>query len=139
MSKLFFLASCLSSALFFTKAGFAWNPFTSNNGVEEVQLSAAEMAAMKINAGWSNDDPKTLLFEIHSDNTGPIQCASISVELKDGGHASKSLVPKLFVPPKSSKFVSVPNVMKGTMKSYSVGCTCYKKSAKGECVHPLKN
>jgi hypothetical protein len=119
-------------------SSFAWNPFVNNEEIEETSLSSNEANLIQKKAGWSNDDNKTLLFEIHSDLKGPIQCSSINVELKDGKQVNKGLLPKLFISHNSSKFVSVPNVLKGTMKSYSITCTCFKKKGKGECINPLK-
>ena len=120
---------------FFT---FAWNPFLSSDEISEVSLNGSENNLIQKKAGWSNDDDKTLLFEIHSDLNGPIQCSSINVELKDGKQVNKGLMPKLFITHNSSKFVSIPNVLKGTMKSYSIICTCFKKKGNGDCINPLK-
>jgi hypothetical protein len=117
---------------------FSWNPFASKEEIEEVSLSPSESNLIQKKAGWANDDDKTLLFEIHSDLNGPIQCSSVNVELKDGKQVNKGLIPKLFIPHNASKFLSVPNVMKGTMKSYSIVCTCFKKNGKGDCINPLK-
>jgi hypothetical protein len=117
---------------------YAWNPFLSGDEITEVSLNASENNLIQKKAGWSNDDDKTLLFEIHSDLNGPIQCSSINVELKDGKQINKGLMPKLFITHNSSKFVSIPNVLKGTMKSYSIICTCFKKKGNGDCINPLK-
>lgn len=117
---------------------FAWNPFLSSDEISEVSLNGSENNLIQKKAGWSNDDDKTLLFEIHSDLNGPIQCSSINVELKDGKQVNKGLMPKLFITHNSSKFVSIPNVLKGTMKSYSIICTCFKKKGNGDCINPLK-
>jgi hypothetical protein len=32
----------------------------------------------------------------------------------------------------------VPHVLKGTMKSYAMTCTCFKKQGKGDCLNPLR-
>jgi hypothetical protein len=115
----------------------AWNPFSSHNDNEDVPLSSDEMKKVQQKAGWSNDNEKTLLFEIRNDLSGPIVCAGAQVELKDGGRVAKAFSPKLFVPAGNSRIASLPGVQKGTMKSYSVPCSCFKKSGRGECVNPL--
>ena len=115
----------------------AWNPFGSHNDNEDVPLSGGEMKKVQQKAGWSNDNEKTLLFEIRNDLQGPIQCAGAQVELNDGGHVSKAFSPKLFVPAGNSRIASIPGVQKGTMKSYSVPCSCFKKQGRGECINPL--
>jgi len=115
----------------------AWNPFSSQNDNEDVPLSSDEMKKVQQKAGWSNDNEKTLLFEIRNDLSGPIVCAGAQVELKDGGRVAKAFSPKLFVPAGNSRIASLHGVQKGTMKSYSVPCSCFKKSGRGECVNPL--
>ena len=115
----------------------AWNPFGSHNDNEDVPLSSEEMKKVQQKAGWSNDNDKTLLFEIRNDLSGPIVCAGAQVELKDGGRLTKAFNPKLFVPANNSRIASIPGVQKGSMKSYSVPCSCFKKSGRGECVNPL--
>lgn len=117
---------------------YAWNPFSSNNEFEDVKLSPDELKLVNINAGWSKDNDKTLLFEVHNQLKGPIQCAGAQVELTDGSHVSKGFMPKLFVPPNNSRFASFPGVVKGSMKSYNVACSCYKKLGKGDCQNPLQ-
>jgi hypothetical protein len=131
----YFIFLFISSLPFFT---LAWNPFLSSDEIREVSLNGSENNLIQKKAGWSKDDEKTLLFEIHSDLNGPIQCSSVNVELKDGKQVNKSLMPKLFITQNSSKFVSIPNVLKGTMKSYSIICTCFKKKGNGDCINPLK-
>jgi len=135
ISSRHFVFLFISFLPFFT---FAWNPFLSSDEIREVPLNASENNLILKKAGWSKDDDKTLLFEIHSELNGPIQCSSVNVELKDGKQVNKSLMPKLFITQNSSKFVSIANVIKGTMKSYSIICTCFKKKGNGDCINPLK-
>ncbi len=116
----------------------AWNPFGSKDEFEEVQFSAAEQAQIKTNAGWAKGEDQTLLFEIHNGLKGPIQCAQVQVDLQDGKHLAKSFTPKLFVPPQSIRNASLPHVQKGTMKTYALSCSCFKKQGRGECVNPLR-
>jgi hypothetical protein len=133
MGKLTFFVAIF----FFNAFALAWNPFASHNDNEDVPLSADEMKRIQQKAGWSNDNDKTLLFEIRNDLSGPIQCAGAQVELNDGGHIAKGFTPKLFVPAGNSRIASIPGVQKGTMKSYSVPCSCFKKLGRGECINPL--
>jgi len=116
----------------------AWNPFSSKSEFEDVPLSNNELKLVNFNAGWAKDNEKTLLFEIRNQLNGPIQCSGAQVELTDGSHVSKGFMPKLFVPPENSRFASIPGIIKGTMKSYSVGCSCFKKLGKGDCQNPMK-
>jgi hypothetical protein len=133
MKKIFtFITFCLT--LNFVQA---WNPFASKSEFEDVQLSSNELKLVNFNAGWSKDNEKILLFEIRNQLKGPIQCSGAQVELTDGSHVSKGFMPKLFVPSENSRFASVPGILKGTMKSYVVGCSCFKKLGKGDCLNPL--
>ena len=116
----------------------AWNPSASKSEFEDVQLSSSELKFVNFNAGWSKDNEKVLLFEIRNQLKGPIQCSGAQVELTDGTHVLKGFMPKLFVPSDNSRFASVPGIVKGTMKSYNVGCSCFKKMGKGDCQNPLE-
>ncbi len=118
-------------------AAQAWNPFTPKSDNEELPLSAEELKKVQENAGWAKDDDKTLIFEVHNDLKGPIACSGAQVELQDGKHMSRGFTPKLFVPPGNSRFASFPGIVKGSMKSYGVTCSCFKKLGKGECINPL--
>jgi hypothetical protein len=116
----------------------AWNPFSSTSDLEDVQLSPEELKGVNFNAGWAKDNEKILLFEVKNQLKGPIQCAGANVELTDGGHVSKGFMPKLFVPSNNSRFASIPGIVKGSMKSYVVICSCFKKLGKGECQNPIQ-
>jgi hypothetical protein len=116
----------------------AWNPFAKSDEYEEVDLSSTELSSMQFNAGWSKDDEHTLLFEIRNSLKAPVQCSGAKVELKDSSHVNKGFMPKIFIPPNVSRFASMPGVQKGTMKTYVVACSCFKRSGKGECLNPLK-
>ena len=116
----------------------AWGPFGSAEEFQEVSFSAAELAQVKVQAGWAKGEDHTLLFEVHNGLKSPIQCASAQVDLQDGKHVTKGFTPKLFVPALSTRNASVPQVHKGTMKAYALSCTCFKKQGKGECLNPLR-
>jgi hypothetical protein len=133
-------ALCLGTVLITgSVAALAWNPFASNEPEsEEVALSAQELSQVQVNAGWAKGDDHTLLFEVRNGLAGPIQCASAQVSLKDGKTVNKTFMPKLFVPPGLTRNASLPHVEKGTMKSYGMACTCFKKGSKGSCINPLR-
>ena len=133
-------ALCLALPLISASAtAWAWNPFASSEpDSEEVSLSAQELSQMQVNAGWAKGDDHTLLFEVRNGLSGPIQCASAQVSLKDGKTVNKTFMPKLFVPPGLTRNASLPHVEKGTMKSYGMACTCFKKGGKGSCINPLR-
>jgi hypothetical protein len=69
---------------------------------------------------------------------GPIQCGVANVVLKDGKTVSKVFVPKFAIPGNASRNASMP-VQKGSMKSYALSCSCFKKKGADECVNPLKS
>jgi len=128
----------LASGLALQSLAWAWNPFASTDEFQEVTFSAAELTQIQVQAGWAKGEDHTLLFEVHNGLKGPIQCASAQVDLQDGKHISKGFTPKLFVPAQSTRNASIPQVHKGSMKSYAMSCSCFKKQGKGECVNPLR-
>ena len=112
----------------------AWNPF-SNSGLVDVPLSKTELQKIKLNAGWAKDDTQTLIFELNNGLKGPIQCAAANVELTDGRTVGKVFVPKFGIPGNATRNASMP-VVKGTMKSYALTCSCFKVKGQDECVKP---
>jgi len=127
-----------ATALLLPALALAWNPFASADEFQEMSFSAAELAQVQVQAGWAKGEDHTLLFEVHNGLKGPIQCASAQVDLQDGKRVSKVFTPKLFVPPQSTRNANIPQVHKGSMKSYAMSCSCFKKQGKGECVNPLR-
>ena len=121
-----------------TGPAWAWNPFSESNGLQEVVLTSGGMARLQVHAGWAKGDDQTLLFEVNNALKGPIQCSGVQVDLKDGKSLSKSLMPKLFVPPNNTRHASLPHVQKGTMKAYAIQCSCFKNAGRGECINPLR-
>ena len=138
MRQLLFKLTVGLSALLLHSWALSWNPFASAEEFAEVTFTPAELAQIQVQAGWAKGDDHTLLFEVHNGLKGPIQCASAQVDLQDGKHISKGFTPKLFVPAQSTRNASIPQVHKGTMKSYAMTCTCFKKQGKGECINPLR-
>jgi hypothetical protein len=118
-------------------SAMAWNPF-SNEDFSEVPLSKAELQRIKVNAGWAKGDDQTLIFELANALKGPIQCGAANVDLVDGKSVGKQFVPKFAIPGNAMRNASM-NVVKGTMKSYALTCSCFKRKGSDECVNPLKN
>jgi hypothetical protein len=129
---------CLS--IFFTflisTSASAWNPF-SNEELIDVALSKAELQKVKINAGWAKGDDQTLIFEVSNGLQEPIQCGAANVELTSGKSLGKVFVPKFAIPSQATRNASM-SVVKGTMKSYVLTCSCFKKKGTEVCVNPLK-
>jgi len=114
----------------------AWNPF-SNDEYMDVALSKVELQKVKFNAGWAKGEDQTLIFEVSNLLQGPVQCGAANVELIDGKSLSKVFVPKFAIPSQATRNASMP-VVKGTMKSYVLTCSCFKKKGSDVCVNPLK-
>ncbi len=114
----------------------AWNPF-SNEEVLDVALSKVELQKVKFNAGWAKGEDQTLIFEVTNGLQGPIQCGAANVQLIDGKSLGKVFVPKFASPNQATRNASMP-VVKGTMKSYALTCSCFKKKGTEVCVNPLK-
>ena len=128
---------CMS--IFFTllisTSASAWNPFSSEE-FTDVPLSKLELQKVKVNAGWAKDDDQTLIFEVSNGLKGPIQCGAANVELNTGKSVGKVFVPKFAIPGQATRNASMP-VVKGTMKSYALTCSCFKKKGEDACVNPL--
>jgi hypothetical protein len=112
----------------------AWNPLSSRDLVD-VPLSKVELQKIKINAGWAKDDTQILIFELSNRLKGPIQCGVANAELNNGQTLSKVFVPKFAIPGNATRNASMP-VVKGTMKSYALSCSCFKLKGEGECIKP---
>ena len=114
----------------------AWNPF-SNEALIDVALSKVELQKVKFNAGWVKGEDQTLIFEVTNGLQGPIQCGAANVELTDGKSLGKVFVPKFAIPSQATRNASM-SVVKGTMKSYVLTCSCFKKKGTEVCVNSLK-
>ena len=114
----------------------AWSPF-SNEEVLDVALSKVELQKVKFNAGWVKGEDQTLIFEVTNGLQGPIQCGAANVELTDGKSLGKVFVPKFAIPSQATRNASM-SVVKGTMKSYVLTCSCFKKKGTEVCVNSLK-
>jgi hypothetical protein len=112
----------------------AWNPLSSRDLVD-VPLSKVELQKVKVNAGWAKDDTQILIFELNNGLKGPIQCGAATAELNNGQTLSKVFVPKFAIPGNATRNASMP-VVKGTMKSYALTCSCFKVKGEGDCIKP---
>lgn len=115
---------------------FAWSLFPANE-VLEVPLTKQELQKIQINAGWAKGEDQTLIFELSNGLKGPIQCGAANAELNDGRQVGKVFMPKFAIPGHSQRNASMP-VQKGTLKSYALTCSCFKKKGSDECVNPFK-
>ena len=122
--------------LLFSTSASAWNPFL-NEELIDVALSKVELQKVKFNAGWAKGEDQTLIFEVSNGLQGPIQCGAANVQLIDGKSLGKVFVPKFAIPNQATRNASMP-VVKGTMKSYALTCSCFKKKGSDVCVNPLK-
>jgi hypothetical protein len=125
----FFLTLLLSTH------AMAWNPFAKEE-ILDVPLSRAELQRVKVNAGCPKGDDQTLIFEVSNGLKGPIQCGAANAELLNGQTVGKVFVPKLGIPAKLTRNASML-VQKGTLKSYSLSCSCFKKKESNDCINPL--
>ena len=114
----------------------AWNPFATEE-VLEVPLSKTELQKIKVNAGWAKGEDQPLIFEVTNGLKGPIQCSAANVELNDGNTVGKVFVPKFTIPGNAMRNASML-VLRGSMRTYSLTCSCFKKQGQGECVSPVK-
>jgi hypothetical protein len=114
----------------------AWSPFASET-VSEVALSKSELQKIKVNAGWAKGEDQPLIFEVTNGLKGPIQCSAANVELNDGKTLGKVFVPKFTIPGNATRNASML-VFRGTMRTYSLTCSCFKNQGQGDCVSPVK-
>jgi hypothetical protein len=114
----------------------AWNPFATEE-VLEVPLTKTELQKIKVNAGWAKGEDQPLIFEVTNGLKGPIQCSAANVELNDGKTLSKVFVPKFAIPGNATRNASML-VLRGTMRTYSLACSCFKNQGQGDCVSPVK-
>lgn len=112
--------------------------FSSEPVLRQTELSPAELQQLKIQSGWSNDDPKLMLFEVGNKLSGPIFCVGASFEFKDGKKRNQAFEPKLYIPSNNSRRVSVRDIDKKELKTYGFSCLCMKASPQGPCENAFK-
>ncbi len=118
----------------FSTLANAWSPFAGKD-IAEVALTPLELQKIKVAAGWAKGEDRPLILEVTNGLSGPIHCGAASVELNDGKKVNKTFIPKFSIPANASRSASM-SVIKGSMKSYSLNCYCYKKADQNLCVSP---
>ena len=101
--------------------------------LRQTELSPAELQQLSIQSGWSNDEPDLMMFEVGNKLSGPIFCIGASFELKDGKKRNQAFEPKLYIPPKAIRRVSVRGIEKKNVKNFGMNCLCMKAHAQGPC------
>ena len=109
----------------------AW--FSSSPPLKQSELSPAELKQLQMQSGWSNEDPRLMLFEINNHLNAPVFCIGASFEFKDGKKRNQGFDPKLYVPANSVRRTSIRGIEKKDVKSYHFSCLCMKASAQGPC------
>lgn len=112
--------------------------FSSEKPLRQTELSPAELSQLKIQSGWSGDDPKLMLFEVGNKLSGPIFCVGASFEFKDGKKRNQAFEPKLYIPANNSRRVSVRDIDKKELKTFGFSCLCMKASPQGPCENAFK-
>ena len=112
--------------------------FSSEPQLRQTELSPAELAQLKIQSGWANDDPQLMLFEVGNKLSGPIFCVGASFEFKDGKKRNQAFEPKLYIPANNSRRVSVRGIDKQALKTFGFSCLCMKASPQGPCENAFK-
>lgn len=107
--------------------------FSKEVKMRQTELSTAELQQLTIQSGWSNDEPDLMMFEVGNKLSGPIFCIGASFEFKDGKKRNQSFEPKLYVPAKATRRVSVRGVEKKNVKTFNMSCLCMKANAQGPC------
>jgi len=123
-------------ALLISVPAVAWNPFATEE-VLDMPLTKTELQKIKVNAGWAKGEEQPMIFEVINGLKGPIQCSAANVELNDGKTLGKVFVPKFSIPSNATRTASML-VLRGSMKTYSLTCSCFKKQGQGDCVSPVK-
>lgn len=112
--------------------------FSSERVLRQTELTPAELQQLKIQSGWSSDDPKLMLFEVGNKLSGPIFCVGASFEFKDGKKRNQAFEPKLYIPSNNSRRVSVRDIDKKQLKTFGFSCLCMKASPQGPCENAFK-
>ena len=112
--------------------------FSSEPPLRQTELSPAELQQLKIQSGWSGDDPQLMLFEVGNKLSGPVFCVGASFEFKDGQKRNQPFEPKLYIPSNNSRRVSVRGIDKKQLKTFGFSCLCMKASPQGPCENAFK-
>ena len=112
--------------------------FSKEPRMIQTALSPTELQQLNIQSGWSSDDPKLMLFEVGNKLSGPVFCTGASFEFKDGKKRQQPFEPKLYIPTKTSRRVSVRDIDKTSLKNFGFSCLCMKYTPAGPCEDPFK-
>ena len=107
--------------------------FSKEVKLRQTELSPAELQQLTIQSGWSNDEPDLMMFEVGNKLSGPIFCVGASFEFKDGKKRNQAFEPKLYIPSKATRRVSVRGIEKKNVKTFNMSCLCMKAHAQGPC------
>ncbi len=94
--------------------------------LEAVFLSSAEYSQLKINAGWSQADSQTMIFEVKNPLPGAVFCPAVQLTDKSNKTTTRELRPKLYLPTDSMRRSSASFAEKEKIKHYELVCTCNK-------------
>lgn len=119
-----------------TAQAMGW--FSSEPKMIQTELTAAELRRLSIQSGWSSDDPQLMMFEVGNQLSGPIFCTGASFEFKDGRKRNQAFEPKLYIPSKATRRVSVRDIDKSSLKNFGFSCLCMKYTPTGPCEDPFK-
>ena len=125
--------SLLWLVLIFSMSAQAMGLFSKEVKLRQTELTPAELQQLTIQSGWSNDEPDLMMFEVGNKLSGPIFCVGASFEFKDGKKRNQAFEPKLYIPPKATRRVSVRGIEKKYVKTFNMSCLCMKAHAQGPC------
>jgi hypothetical protein len=101
-------------------------------------LQTAEFSRLDVRAGWLDGAPDRMVFEIRNPLAAPVNCANLQVDMRDRGQVIRSLEPAVWVPSNQIRRTAANQLRKSGVKSFSLVCTCLRRSAKSPCEGPLK-
>lgn len=125
--------SLLWLVLIFSISAQAMGLFSKEVKLRQTELTPAELQQLTIQSGWSNDEPDLMMFEVGNKLSGPIFCVGASFEFKDGKKRNQAFEPKLYIPSKATRRVSVRGIEKKNVKTFNMSCLCMKAHAQGPC------
>ena len=102
-------------------------------------LQPAEMSRLDIRAGWMDDAPDRMVFEVRNSLAAPVSCSSVQLDLRDRGKVVKSLEPAIWIPPSQLRRSGARPLRKAEVRNFSLVCTCLRRTDKGPCEQPLRD
>lgn len=101
-------------------------------------LHTAEFSRLDVRAGWLDGAPDRMVFEIRNALAVPVNCATLQVEVRNRGQVVRSLEPAVWVPPNQMRRTAASQLRKSDVRTFSLVCTCLRRTANGPCEGPLK-